>query len=854
MGVLKEIFSGGIRRPGLKVDYVRDEPARPDGTKAFDESSHPRGQPGNAGQFGPGGGGGPAKPAKPAPAPAKPSRPPPHQVAEAAANRVADKMAAGRPLRYADEDAIYNAINHLDRGQLDALMARMKLPPIAPNKGGRSDAVLDAVDAHVVANPHPPAKAGAKIDLPAAQPVDYSGKPADQIHGWGSMSEVDSRMRSFGAVLMRNDPQTGKPQIMLREPANHYGGFAWTFPQGRPNDDKDEPAAVAHREVGEETGLSGHIIGHIPQTFPQVFSHGDHIENAYFLMKHDGGDPDIRKIDAETNDAQWVDLDSAHTLIQQSTNRAGRERDLDVLDAVRKQLGVQPAAKPGQTTKDWDEGKHPRADDGKFGSGSGGHSSDGHGAHGGTSAAGSKGKGEHPHVRTPEFKAWFGDWENDPASASKVVDKSGAPQEQHGTAKPVFHGRGGKFEAFNKRYIGENGAHAGAGFYFAEDRRIADTFAALAGDEGNVLEAFLSIKNPYDFDSHLPGEEISRLADVAGKKLGGRFDAESFKENIDRRNRAGQKITGSNVWYTLARSCRPDPNDDEPAGEMAVNGVLAAAGYDGVTHKATDSHGSVHSGDDEDFGRVWVAFEPTQIKSTENRGTFGPNNPNMHKAAKDWDEGKHPRANDGKFGSGSGGANAEPLAVGVDAHKIDVRDPDGDREENPPNEKLPEAARPPITKTAAHALVQYSNHSEEINALLRGQEVDSPDRMLAHHERMQAAFSSATPFAEPVTVYRSLQLTPDQAKQFEEASVAAHKSGGEFEMPGYVSTSTKELWDTNVTYRIKATEGLDMKPYSLYPHEDELLLNHLSRFKVTGVSSSDGKLIVDLQQVARRQK
>ena len=30
-------------------------------------------------------------------------------------------------------------------------------------------------------------------------------------------------------------------------------------------------------------------------------------------------------------------------------------------------------------------------------------------------------------VRTPNFKAWFGDWENDPANASKVVDENGEP-------------------------------------------------------------------------------------------------------------------------------------------------------------------------------------------------------------------------------------------------------------------------------------------------------------------------------------------------------------------------------------------------------------------------------------------
>ena len=36
-------------------------------------------------------------------------------------------------------------------------------------------------------------------------------------------------------------------------------------------------------------------------------------------------------------------------------------------------------------------------------------------------------------VRTPAFKAWFGDWENDPKNASKVIDENGEP-------KVVYHG------------------------------------------------------------------------------------------------------------------------------------------------------------------------------------------------------------------------------------------------------------------------------------------------------------------------------------------------------------------------------------------------------------------------------
>jgi len=36
-------------------------------------------------------------------------------------------------------------------------------------------------------------------------------------------------------------------------------------------------------------------------------------------------------------------------------------------------------------------------------------------------------------VRTPAFKEWFGDWENDPENASKIVDENGEPM-------VVYHG------------------------------------------------------------------------------------------------------------------------------------------------------------------------------------------------------------------------------------------------------------------------------------------------------------------------------------------------------------------------------------------------------------------------------
>jgi hypothetical protein len=45
-------------------------------------------------------------------------------------------------------------------------------------------------------------------------------------------------------------------------------------------------------------------------------------------------------------------------------------------------------------------------------------------------------------VRTPAFKQWFGDWENDPETASKVVDENGEPS-------VVYHGSKSNFNVFD---------------------------------------------------------------------------------------------------------------------------------------------------------------------------------------------------------------------------------------------------------------------------------------------------------------------------------------------------------------------------------------------------------------------
>lgn len=92
---------------------------------------------------------------------------------------------------------------------------------------------------------------------------------------------------------------------------------------------------------------------------------------------------------------------------------------------------------------------------------------------------------QYAQVRTKAFKEWFGDWENDPKNASKVIDENGEPL-------VVYHRSPNKFNIFDINKIGSttDSGQYGKGFYFGKEKDRAE------GD--NIYEVFLNIKNPYN--------------------------------------------------------------------------------------------------------------------------------------------------------------------------------------------------------------------------------------------------------------------------------------------------------------------------------------------------------------------
>lgn len=191
-------------------------------------------------------------------------------------------------------------------------------------------------------------------------------------------------------------------------------------------------------------------------------------------------------------------------------------------------------------------------------------------------------------VRTTNFKNWFGDWENDPENASKVVDENGEPM-------VVWHGRSAEFNTFEKKegvrfIMGLEDKVKAEGFFFSPDKGLAEEFASNSsrhrGGKANVVPCFLNIRRPMD----LTGEDYDRIyEDVTGWE---------YMVGMD---------TQDNLWGIM---------DEEGMADK-----IKEKGYDGAifVEEVDDSY--------EPTKISYCALDANQIKSAENNnGDFSSDN------------------------------------------------------------------------------------------------------------------------------------------------------------------------------------------------------------------------------------
>lgn len=191
-------------------------------------------------------------------------------------------------------------------------------------------------------------------------------------------------------------------------------------------------------------------------------------------------------------------------------------------------------------------------------------------------------------VRTANFKNWFGDWENDPENASKVVDENGEPM-------VVWHGRSAEFNTFEKKegvrfIMGLEDKVKAEGSFFSPDKGLAEEFASNSsrhrGGKANVVPCFLNIRRPMD----LTGEDYDRIyEDVTGWE---------YMVGMD---------TQDNLWGIM---------DEEGMADK-----IKEKGYDGAifVEEVDDSY--------EPTKISYCALDANQIKSAENNnGDFSADN------------------------------------------------------------------------------------------------------------------------------------------------------------------------------------------------------------------------------------
>ena len=191
---------------------------------------------------------------------------------------------------------------------------------------------------------------------------------------------------------------------------------------------------------------------------------------------------------------------------------------------------------------------------------------------------------QYAQVRTKAFKDWFGDWENNPKNASKVVDENGEPLVVYhgGSNTKVFNTKGGQFGAGIKK--------GDIGTYFTPFEKSARGYEEIYNYK--IGEKWLTLKELAD-NGELSEEDIKSLDEVWENE---KPNTRAFFLNI--RNPKITNFIGDNTKGFNSEDSNIGDNND---GQFI----------------------NINSSKPKEY----VAFSPNQIKSaTANVGTFSRTN------------------------------------------------------------------------------------------------------------------------------------------------------------------------------------------------------------------------------------
>ena len=239
-----------------------------------------------------------------------------------------------------------------------------------------------------------------------------------------------------------------------------------------------------------------------------------------------------------------------------------------------------------------------------------------------------KGKAD---IHSEAFKKWFGDWENDPENASKVVDEDGKPL-------IVYHGTNHQFDEFGASHNAHTEALGFDTYFFTPNKAVASTYAA--GEKGQLLGAYMNLRNPLEIDAkggewhEALGEAVDNIRTYRTEferqhleKLSALFDKYRYELDI-----------GDDEAYKAEALPLVRKMDEHILANRALyaNAKRKPFGYDGIIIKNALDMTANEVRDDltgetshNPYSTQYVAFYPNQIKAVNNRGTFDPKSNNI---------------------------------------------------------------------------------------------------------------------------------------------------------------------------------------------------------------------------------
>lgn len=214
-------------------------------------------------------------------------------------------------------------------------------------------------------------------------------------------------------------------------------------------------------------------------------------------------------------------------------------------------------------------------------------------------------------VNSEAFKRWFGD--------SKVVDESGQPLK-------MVHFSGNEFSQFDKNRTGINNDESAVGFWFADK----DDFAFNNEYHPVRYDVYLKMDNPLIIEGK--GTETNPWADTDIDNLDPYTKFEKIFNDLMYQDpqmwdeRVSESLYGGFETQKIKLHFANLSEERKREVIKSIVDKLKTQGHDGIIIKNTQFD-SVNP--DEKINQ-YVVFEPNQIKSVYNRGTFDPNNDNIY--------------------------------------------------------------------------------------------------------------------------------------------------------------------------------------------------------------------------------